>query len=84
MVTRDFSGDDVVTVLVNVGNFEFSHTTGSHMILKWTPPENHETEPRTVSVPRKDRIRTGTLQSIADQSGAKDFHAWCEWIDRNR
>lgn len=84
MVTRDFSGDDVVSVLTNVGNFEWVRTTGSHMILKWTPPEDHETPARTVSVPRKDRIRTGTLQKIADQAGAEDFHEFCRWIDRNR
>jgi hypothetical protein len=28
-----------------------------------------------------DRIPTGTPQSIADQCGAKDVHAWCRWID---
>jgi hypothetical protein len=26
-------------------------------------------------------IPTGTLRSIADQCGAKDFRAWCRWID---
>ncbi|ELZ57854.1 hypothetical protein C458_15142 [Haloferax sp. ATCC BAA-644] len=30
----------------------------------------------------KSDIPTGTLQSIAKQSGAKDFHSWCEWIER--
>jgi len=84
MVTRDFSGDDIVTVLVNVGGFDWDRTTGSHMILKWTPPADHNTDPRTVSVPRKDRIRIGTLQNIAEQAGADDFDAFCRWIDRNR
>ena len=84
MVTRDFSGEDVVKVLVNVGNFEWVRTTGSHMILKWTPPDEHETPPRTVSVPRTDRLRIGTLRKIAEQAGADDFDAFCEWIDRNR
>jgi predicted RNA binding protein YcfA (HicA-like mRNA interferase family) len=84
MVTRDFSGDDVAKVLVNVGNFEWIRTTGSHMILKWTPPEGHDAEPRTVSVPRHDRINTGTLRNIAEQAGAKDFDEFCRWIDRNR
>lgn len=83
MVTRNFSGDDIVTVLVNVGNFEWVRTTGSHMILKWTSPEEHETPTRTVSVPRKDRLRIGTLRKMADQAGAEDFDAFCRWIDRN-
>jgi len=52
--------------------------------MKWFPPEEHDTEPRTVSVPRHDRIDTGTLRNIADQAGAEDFDAFCEWIDRNR
>lgn len=84
MVTRDFSGDDIVVVLVNVGGFSWLRTTGSHMILKWTPPEDHDTEPRTVSVPRKDRLRIGTLRNIADQAGASDFDEFCRWIDRNK
>ena len=84
MVTRDFSGDDIVAVLVNVGGFDWVRTTGSHMILKWSPPEAHDTEQRTVSVPRKGRIRIGTLQNIAEQAGADDFDAFCRWIDRNR
>jgi hypothetical protein len=31
-----------------------------------------------------DRIDIGTRQSIADRAGAKDFDAFCEWIDRHR
>ena len=84
MVTRDFSGDDVVKVLVNVGDFDWIRTTGSHMILKWEPPEEHDAETRTVSVPRHDRIDTGTLRNIAEQAGARDFDEFCKWIDRNR
>lgn len=82
MVSRDFSGDDVITVLVNVGGFEWQRTTGSHVILKWYPPEHHATGVRTVSVPRHDRLDTGTLRKIATQAGAEDFE--CAWIDRNR
>ena len=42
-------------------------------------------EVRIVTVPMhsEDKIPTGTLHSIADQCGADDFHAWCEWIDEN-
>ncbi|GAA0283826.1 type II toxin-antitoxin system HicA family toxin [Halobacterium noricense] len=84
MVTRDFSGNDVVKVLVNVGGFAWKRTSGDHVILKWSPPESHDTEPRTVTVPRHDRLDTGTLRSIAEQAGAEDFRAFCEWVDRNR
>jgi len=85
MVSRDFSGDDVVKVLINVGGFEWVRTNGNHMILKWHPPEEHEdTEIRTVSVPGHDRIDTGTLRNIADQAGANDFDSFCRWINQNR
>jgi len=84
MVSRDFSGDDVIKVLGNVGGFEWQRTTGDHVILTWFPPEGHETAPRTVTVPRHDRLDIGTLRSIADQAGAEDFDAFCAWIERNR
>ncbi|XGI83764.1 type II toxin-antitoxin system HicA family toxin [Halorutilales archaeon Cl-col2-1] len=84
MVTRNFSGDDVARVLVNKGNFVWDRTTGDHMILKWEPPENHDTNPRTVTVPRHESLRTGTLRNIADQAGADDFDEFCRWIDNNR
>jgi hypothetical protein len=29
----------------------------------------------------REDIPVGTLQSIAEQCGADDFHAWCEWVD---
>jgi predicted RNA binding protein YcfA (HicA-like mRNA interferase family) len=83
VVSRDFSGDDVVTVLCNVGPFHIEQVTGSHAKLRCDPPEHHNTEPRVVTVPRKDRIRIGTLRNIAEQAGAKDFDAFCAWIDRN-
>lgn len=84
MVSRDFSGDDVIKVLGNVGGFECQRMTGDHVILGWVPPDDHDTEPRTVTVPRHDRIDTGTFRHIAEQAGADDFDAFCEWIDRNR
>jgi predicted RNA binding protein YcfA (HicA-like mRNA interferase family) len=83
MVTRDFSGEDVAKVLANVGPFYVKNVTGSHIVLKCEPPDHHDTDPRTVSVPRHDPIRLGTLRSIADDAGAKDFDWFCEWIDRN-
>ena len=84
MVTRDFSGFEVTKVLVNTGNFTWVRTTGDHAILRWEPPEGHDSAARTVSVPLHDRIDTGTLRAIAEDAGAKDFDAFCRWIDRNR
>ena len=82
MVGRDFAADDVIRVLVNVGNFWVDRVNGSHYILKWVHPDG--VEKRTVSVPRHDRISVGTLQRIAEDAGANDFEAFCKWIDRNR
>ncbi|MEF8821384.1 MAG: type II toxin-antitoxin system HicA family toxin [Halovenus sp.] len=84
MVTRDFSGEEIYRVLVNTGNFRHVRTSGSHLIVEWIPPEDHNTEPRRVTIPLHDRIDLGTLRSIADQAGAENFDAFCEWIDQNR
>lgn len=81
MVSRDFSGDEIVKVLRKFG-YRHDRTGGDHAILKYTHPETGET--RTVTVPLHDRVRIGTLQSIADQCGANDFRAWCRWIDEHR
>lgn len=84
MVTRDFSGEDVVKVLGNAGNFEYQRMNGDHAIMKRTAPSDHETDNRTVSIPMHDRISIGTLRNIMKQAGGKDFDAFCVWIDRNR
>lgn len=84
MTTRDFSGEEVYMVLVNVGGFEHVRTTGDHLILRWDPPAEHDTEPRIVTVPLHDSVSVGTLRDIADSAGADDFDAFCEWIARNR
>ena len=81
MVSRDFSGEDIVKVLQKF-DYRRDRTRGDHVIMKYTHPKTGET--RTVTVPLHDRVRTGTLQHIADQCGADDFHAWCEWIDEHR
>nr|WP_304450101.1 type II toxin-antitoxin system HicA family toxin [Halomarina sp. PSRA2] len=73
MVSRDFSGKDVITVLCNTGNFWVGRITGDHYILKWEHPDGPDVEQRTVVVPYHDRLRTGTLRSIAEQAGANDF-----------
>ena len=84
MVTRDFSGREVVKVLGNAGNFQVARITGDHAILKWEHPDGPEVEARTVSVPLHDRVRIGTLRGIAEDAGANDFDEFCRWIDRNR
>jgi hypothetical protein len=37
-----------------------------------------------VTVPAHDSISIGTLHDIADDAGAEDFEAFCEWIDEHR
>ena len=81
MVTRDFSGEDIVKVLTR-HNFRKDRQRGSHVILKYTHPETGEK--RTVTVPMHDRVRTGTLRKIAEQAGANDFEEFGRWIDRTR
>lgn len=84
MVTRDFSGEDVVKVLCNAGNFWVDRDTGDHYILKREHPDGPGVERRTVSVPYHDRISIGTSRDIADDAGARDFEEFCRWMDRNR
>jgi predicted RNA binding protein YcfA (HicA-like mRNA interferase family) len=62
--------------------YERDRQRGSHVILKYKNPDTGEV--RTVTVPLHDRIKIGTLQSIADQCGANDFDEWCLWIDEHR
>jgi len=81
MGSRDFSGSEIANVLQKFG-YQHDRTRGDHAILKYKHPETGEK--RTVTVPLHDRVRIGTLQSIADQCGADDFHAWCQWIDDHR
>ncbi len=80
MGRRTFSGREVVKVLVNVGGFEWDRTTGDHAQLYYEHPTN-EDDRRRVTVPLHDELRTGTLRAIADDAGATDFDAFCEWID---
>jgi predicted RNA binding protein YcfA (HicA-like mRNA interferase family) len=75
---RDFSGQDIVKALTSL-NYRKDRQRGSHVILKYTNPDTGEV--RTVTVPMHDRIKIGTLQSIAEQCGAANFHKWCHWID---
>lgn len=77
------SGADVVKVMVNSGIYEWVRTRGDHAILRWEPPDDHDSDARVVPVPLHDEISEGTLQDIADQAGAKDFQEFKAWIDRN-
>lgn len=78
------SGRDVVTVMVDSGIFEWDRTNGDHAILRWEPPDDHDSPARTVPVPLHDELSTGTLRDIADQAGAKDFQEFRDWIERHR
>ena len=80
MVRQTFSGQEITAVLTDFGYVPQSHR-GSHVRLRY---ENEDTgEVRNVDVPLHSEVRIGTLQSIADQCGAEDFQAWCEWIDEH-
>jgi predicted RNA binding protein YcfA (HicA-like mRNA interferase family) len=78
--STDFSGRDVVKALTR-NRCRLVDRTGSHAKLRYEHPTN-EDDVRVVSVPMHDRIDTGTLRSLAEQAGAKEFDAFCEWIDR--
>ena len=82
MGRRTFSGAEVVKVLVNAGGFEWRRTSGDHAQLYYEHPTN-DTDRRFVTVPLHDELRPGTLRSIANDAGANDFAAFCEWIDDN-
>lgn len=74
MVTRDFSGRDVVKVLRKFG-YKPVGRTGSHVRLRYENPDTDEV--RIVTVPMHDRIKNDTLRSIAEQCGANHFEEWC-------
>jgi len=78
-----FSGREIVKVMVNSGIYEWDRTNGDHAILRWEPPEDHDSDARTVPVPLHDEVDMGTLRSIAEQAGARDFDEFCAWIERN-
>jgi len=67
MVTRDFSGRDVVKALTR-NRFHVVDREGSHVKLRYEHPTN-EDDVRVVSVPQHNRVNTGTLRNIAEQAG---------------
>ena len=79
MVQTTLSSRDVIKTLTKHG-FVPVGGKGSHTTLRY---ENSDTgEVRTVTVPQADPVPTGTLQEIAEQAGANDFHEFCEWVNR--
>ena len=76
-----FSGREVASVLIEMGYTPVDRA-GSHLQLRYIHPETGEV--RNVTVPMHDEIGTGTLRSIAEQCGAEDFEAWCDWIDEHQ
>jgi predicted RNA binding protein YcfA (HicA-like mRNA interferase family) len=50
MTRGTFSGRDVVKVMVNSGIYEWVRTNGDHAILRWEPPDHHDSDARTVPV----------------------------------
>ncbi|WP_436344499.1 type II toxin-antitoxin system HicA family toxin [Natronorubrum sp. FCH18a] len=83
MTRRTYSGDDVMKVLVNHGPFYVDRVNGDHFILRWEPPDDHDSDARTVPVPRHDEVSVGTLRDIGEQAGMKDFQRFLDWLDRN-
>lgn len=80
MARKSFSGREIVKVLRSFGYVPVSRA-GSHVRLRYEHPETGEV--RHVDVPQHRQVKIGTLRSIADQCGAEDFEAWCEWIDEH-
>jgi predicted RNA binding protein YcfA (HicA-like mRNA interferase family) len=74
----DFSGRAVVKALTK-NRYYIVNRTGSHVKLRYEHPTN-EDDVRIVTVTMHDSISVGTLSDIADQCGAEDFQAWCDWI----
>ncbi|SFR93273.1 HicA toxin of toxin-antitoxin [Halomicrobium zhouii] len=82
MGRRTFSGHEVAKVLVNAGNFEWRRTTGDHAQLYYVHPMN-ENDRWHVTVPLHDELRVGTLRDIAEETGARNFEDFCDWINAN-
>ena len=56
-----FSGREIVKVMVNSGIYEWDRTNGDHAILRWEPPEEHDSDARTVPVPLHDEVDMGDV-----------------------
>ena len=73
-----YDSHEIVKALTEMG-FQPVDRTGSHLKLRYIHPETGEV--RNVTVPMGKEISGTTLQYIAKQCGAKEFNAWCDWID---
>lgn len=80
MVRTTFSSRELLSVLTSHG-FVPVGGKGSHTTLRYEHTETGEV--RTVTVPHGDPIPVGTLQAIAEQAGAEEFHEFCRWVDEN-
>jgi predicted RNA binding protein YcfA (HicA-like mRNA interferase family) len=78
VVRTNFSSREIIKGLSKHG-FVPVGGKGSHTTLRYENPDTGEV--RTVTVPKADPVPTGTLNDIADQAGANDFHDFCKWID---
>lgn len=83
MVRTNVSGREIASVRHDFG-YERVGRVGSHLKMRYESPDTDEVRVVTIPMKSEDDIPTGTLQSIADQCGAEDFHAWCAWIDEHR
>ncbi|MCH7660864.1 MAG: type II toxin-antitoxin system HicA family toxin [Euryarchaeota archaeon] len=82
MVRTAFDGRTIANVLTSHG-YEPVDRTGSHLKLRYENPDTDEVRIVTVPMKSRDRIPQGTLRSIAEQCGAKNFREWCHWIDES-
>ena len=82
MVRTSFDGRTIAKVL-RQHDYRPVGRVGSHLKLRWESPDTDEVRIVTVPMKSRDEIPTGTVRSIADQCGAKDFHEWCRWIDEH-
>ena len=73
-----YSSRELVSALTEMG-YQPADRAGSHLKLRYTHPETGAV--RNVTIPMGKEISGETLRTIADQCGANDFQAWCEWID---
>lgn len=77
-MTRTFSGKDVVKALTKA-RFKVTGRTGSHVKLEFI--DKNTGEGRVAIVPLHDELDSGTLRSIAEQAGTKDFQKFKIWIE---
>lgn len=73
-----YTGEELAKALTGM-EYQPVDRTGSHLKLRYVHPETGEV--RNVSIPMGGEIPSGTIRDIASQCGARDFQAWCRWID---